>query len=161
MQICTNRSHALILMYFVLLAWMLAVAQPKPVSSNYSGMYSFLRDGEFVQITVEEGHVIGFISRYAAPEGEGGFVNHFFKSASIDSDRLAFNTETVNGVSFDFRGTIERGDGANRSDEGYYVIKGSLTETTSDKTKKTSSTTSEVAFKSFPKDIAAAPAQKK
>jgi hypothetical protein len=139
-----------------------ALAQSKPGSANYSGMYSFLRDGEFVQITVEDqGHVIGFVSRYAVPEGEGGFVNQFFKSGSISSSQLAFSTEAVNGVSFDFRGTIDRGDGANQSDEGYYIIKGALTETTSDKTKKTSSSTSEVAFKSFPKDVASAPAEKK
>jgi hypothetical protein len=161
MVIGTNRHHALIFTYFVLLVWMPALAQLKPESTNYSGMYSFLRDGEFVQITVEDqGHVIGFVSRYADPEGEGGFVNHFFKSGNVEGNRLSFTTETVNGVSFDFRGTIERGEGATWGDEGYYVIKGNLIENTSDKTKKSSSTTSEVAFKSFPKDIAPVPGQK-
>ena len=162
MPIRTHRRHALLLTYFVLFVWMPAVAQLKPESAKYSGMYSFLQEGEFVQITVEDqGHVIGFVSRYADPQGEGGFVNHFFKSGNIDGSRLAFTTETVNGVSFDFRGAIERGDGPNRGDEGYYVIKGSLTENTGDKTKKTSSTSSEVALRSFPQDVAPPTAQKK
>ncbi len=89
-------------------------------------MYSFLRDGEFVQLTVEDqGHVIGFVSRYADAEGEGGFLNHFFKSGKLEANQLAFTTETVQGVSFEFRGTVERGEGKNRSDEAYYVLNGS------------------------------------
>jgi len=41
-------------------------------------MYGFLNDGEFVQLTVEDqGHVIGFISRYADSSHEGGFLEHF------------------------------------------------------------------------------------
>ena len=36
----------------------------QPEGHAYSGMYSFLKDGEFVQITVEDGgRVTGFISR--------------------------------------------------------------------------------------------------
>lgn len=156
-----SHRYTLIFAYSILLVWMPALGQSKPDSANYSGMYSFLRDGEFVQITVEDqGRTIGFVSRYADPGGEGGFVNHFFKSGNIDGNRLAFSTETVNGVSFDFRGTIERGDGTNRADEGYYLIKGSLTENTNHTTKNTSSITS-VTFKSFPKDAAPTPAQKK
>lgn len=32
---------------------------------EFSGMYTFLKEGEFLQVTVEdEGHVTGFVSRY-------------------------------------------------------------------------------------------------
>jgi hypothetical protein len=157
---------------FVLLALMSVSAQANPDRRNpdrgnkdrqspatpgadYSGMYSFLRDGEFVQFTVEDqGHVIGFVSRYADSEGDGGFLDHFFKSGKLDGSQLAFITETVHGVSFEFRGTVERGEGKSRGDEAYYVLKGTLVENDTDAAKKTSSRSSEVALKSFPQDLA-------
>jgi hypothetical protein len=120
-------------------------------------MYSFLRDGEFVQITVEDqGHVTGFVSRYGDAESDRGvFLDHFFKSGKLDGNQLAFTTETVHGVSFEFRGTVERGEGKSRGDEAYYVLKGTLIENTTDETKKTASRAREVALKSFPQDASA------
>src|ERR1700741_2807608 len=39
-----------------------ALPQSAPTGDDYSGMYSFLREGEFVQITIEDrGNVTGFI----------------------------------------------------------------------------------------------------
>ena len=129
--------------------------------ADYSGMYGFLRDGEFLQLTVEEGRVIGFVSRYVDPEGEGGFLEHYFKSGKLEGNRLTFTTETVHGIAFDFRGTIERGEGKSRGDEAYYVLKGSLIENNTDAAKKTSSRSSEVALKSFPQDLAPPQSEKK
>ena len=123
--------------------------------AEYSGMYRFLREGEFIQFTVEDqGHVIGFVSRYADPEGTGGFLDHFFKSATLDGNKLAFTTEVVQGVSFEFRGMVKRGEGKSRADEGYYVLAGTLIENTIDAAKKTSSRSIEVELKSFPQDLA-------
>jgi len=65
-----------------------------------------------------------------------------------------FATETVHGVSFEFRGTVERGEGKSRGDEAYYVLKGTLAENTTDEAKKTSSRSQEVVLKSFPQDLA-------
>jgi hypothetical protein len=163
----TNR-FALQLTCFVLFVLMSAGAQANPnrqspatPGADYSGMYSFLRDGEFVQFTVEDpSHIIGFVSRYADPEGDGGFLDHFFKSGKLDGNRLAFTTETVHGVSFEFSGTVERGDGKNRGDEAYYVLKGTLVENDIDEAKKTSSRSSEVALRSFPQDLAIPQAEK-
>src|SRR6266446_3408656 len=55
-------------------------------ADNYSGMYSFLQDGEFVQLTVEDaGRVTGFISRYGDLESDrGAFLDHFFKPGKLD-----------------------------------------------------------------------------
>ena len=119
-------------------------------------MYSFLRDGEFVQITVDApGHVIGFISRYGDSDNDRDvFLDHFFKSAKLDGNKLTFTTETVKGKSFEFHGTIERGEGKNHNEEAFYVLKGTLTEATTDAAKKTSSQSHEVALKSFPQDMA-------
>jgi hypothetical protein len=180
MLIPSSRGRSLQIVCFVLLALMLAAGQTKPdgqkedgqknaahsaparplPGSNYSGMYSFLREGEFVQVTVEEGRVTGFVSRFGDSESDrGDFLDHFFKSGKLDGNQLAFTTEIVHGVSFEFKGTIDRGDGKNPGDEAYYVLKGTLVEMNTDEAKKTSSRSREVALKSFPQDLA--PAEKK
>lgn len=123
---------------------------------QYSGMYSFLKDGEFVQITVEEaGHVSGFVSRFGDGESDkGAFLDQFFKSGKLEGNKLSFTTETVHGIAFDFQGTVERGEGKNLGDEGYFVLKGTLTENASDVNKKVTSHSREVAFKIFPQNEA-------
>ncbi len=132
---------------------------PATKSADYSGMYSFLQDGEFVQITVEgEGRVTGFISRYGDLESDrGAFLDLFFKSGKLDGKTLSFTTQTVHGVWYEFKGTIERGPGKNAGDEAYYVLKGALTQNNSDANKKTLSKSREVSFKSFPQDMGAPP----
>jgi hypothetical protein len=67
----------------------------------------------------------------------------------------------VQGVSFEFRGTIERGEGKSRGDEAFYVLKGTLIENTIDEAKKTSSRSSQVVLKSFPQDMAPPQGEKK
>jgi hypothetical protein len=145
---------------FILLTILPGAAQPAKAptlpGAEYSGMYSFLRDGEFVQVTVEDhGRVAGFVSRYGDLESDrGAFLDHFFKPGSkLDGNKLTFTTETVHGIWFEFRGTIERGEGKKAGDEAYYVLKGTLTENSSDEAKKTSSRSREVTLKSFPQDV--------
>jgi hypothetical protein len=119
---------------------------------EYSGMYAFLKEGEFVQVTVEDdGNVTGFVSRYGDGENDKGtFLDQFFKSGKIDGNKLIFATKIVHGVSFDFKGSVERGDGKDPGDEGYFVLKGTLTENVSDANKKVTSSTQDVMFKKFP-----------
>lgn len=121
---------------------------------EYSGMYSFLKEGEFVQVTVEEaGRVTGFISRYGDAESDKGtFLDQFFKSGKLDGNKLSFTTAIVQGIAFDFKGTVERGEGKNPADEGYLVLKGTLTENVTDESKKVTSHSQEVEFKMFPQD---------
>ena len=171
MPIRTTRSYALQLACFVLFVWTLVGAQTTPnrqtrassPGADYSGMYSFLRDGEFVQVTVEDhGRVTGFVSRYGDSESDRGvFLDHFFKSGTLNGNQLAFITDTVHGASFEFRGTIDRGQGKSRGDESYYVLMGTLVENTTDEAKKASSHSREVALKSFPQDMAPPREQKK
>jgi len=128
-------------------------------TENYSGMYSFLKEGEFVQITVEEaGRVTGFISRYGDGESDrGAFLNQFFKG-KLDGAKLTFTTETVHAVRYEFHGAFERGSGKTPADEAYHLVKGTLTENREAADKKVSSKSSEVTFKSFPQDLDSAPA---
>ncbi len=139
---------------------------PGPDAKNghaYSGMYAFLKDGEFVQVTVEEeGHVTGFVSRYGDGESDkGAFLDQFFKSGKLDANKLTFTTDIVHGVAFDFKGTVERGEGKNPGDEGYFVLKGTLTENASDVNKKVTSHSREVVFKMFPQDASPAAVERK
>ncbi len=139
---------------------LLAAAQtPKPTApalpgEEYSGMYSFLREGEFVQITVEAaGKVSGFVSRYGDLESDrGAFLDHFFKTGKLDGNQLTFTTDVVHGVWFDFKGVVTRGEGKTLADEGYYVVQGTLTENKKDDANKTSAKSKEVTLKLFPQD---------
>jgi hypothetical protein len=132
---------------------------PEQTSPDYSGMYSFLQEGEFIQLTVEdEGRISGFVSRYGDSEASSGaFVDHFIKQGKLAGKKLSFSTETVKGISFDFKGTVERGPGKNSGDEGYYVLKGVLTRHEVGADNKATAKSQEVAFKSFPQDIDIAP----
>ncbi len=158
---------------FLLLTAMLCAQAAKPAADSapkaadlvskesanaraYSGMYAFLKDGEFVQITVDDPtHVTGYVSRF----GDGGsdkaeFIDHYFKNGKVDGNKLTFSTEIVRGLSFDFKGAVERGEGKTADDEAYFVLKGTLTENATDANKKVTSHASEVALKMFPKEPA-------
>jgi hypothetical protein len=130
---------------------------------DYSGMYSFQKEGEFVQVTVEDtGKVTGFVSRFGDGESDkGAFLDQFFKSGKLEGNKLSFATEIVHGIAFDFKGTVDRGTGKNPGDEGYYVLKGTLTENVSDVNKKVTSHSRDVVFKMFPQDAAPTPAIRK
>ena len=129
----------------------------------YSGMYTFLKEGEFLQVTVEDGgSVTGYISRYGDGDSDkGAFLDQFFKNGKLEGNKLTFTTEIVHGVTFDFRGAFERGEGKNPGDEAYYVLKGTLTQNVSDADKKVTSHSRDVAFKLFPQEGAPAPATRK
>ena len=127
-----------------------------PAAEDYSGMYSFLREGEFIQVTIEEkGKVSGFISRFGDSESDrGAFLDQFFKSGKIEANTLSFTTEIVHGSWFTFEGVVERGPGKKPEDEAYYVLRGTLTRFSTDADKATKSQARGVEFKSFPRDAA-------
>ena len=126
-------------------------------------MYSFLKEGEFVQVTVEdEGRVTGFISRFGDGESDKGeFLDQFFKTGRLDSNKLSFTTDVVHGVGFDFKGSVDRGEGKNPGDDSYFVINGTLTENVTDVNKKVTSRSQDVVFKMFPQDASPTPEARK
>lgn len=120
-------------------------------AGNYSGMYSFLREGEFIQISVEEDNrVTGFISCFGDSD-KTAFVDYFFDKAELHDHDIRFSTRKVQGKWFEFQGTISRGEGKTRDAEAYYVIKGTLTQRTSDG--KPAAKEAEVFLRSFPQEI--------
>jgi hypothetical protein len=126
-------------------------------------MYSFQKEGEFLQLTVEDrGSVTGFVSRFGDGENDkGAFLDQFFKTGKLDGNKLTFTTDVVHGVAFDFKGTVDRGEGKNPGEEAYYVLKGTLTENISDANKRVTSRSRPVVFKMFPQDAGPAPVDRK
>ena len=120
-------------------------------------MYSFVRDGEFVQITIEDkGIVSGFISRFGDSESDkGSFLDQFFKSGKIEGNKVSFTTETVHGVWYKFDGLFDRGPGKKPDDEAYYVVRGTLTRYREGADRKPSGEDRQVEFTSFPRDSSA------
>lgn len=130
---------------------------PQPVSASVntvaediSGMYSFLKEGEFVQINLEQSGMTGYISREGDMDSDRGqFLDHFFNKASIRGREIAFVTKPVHGVWFEFKGRFDHGPGKTVAEDGYYILHGTLTETRSDATNKTTSHSREVEFRSL------------
>ena len=156
------RVSAMLLLISSILAGQDSAQHPpasKSPAEDYSGMYAFLRDGEFVQVTVEEaGRVTGFVSRYGDLDSDrGAFLDQFFKTGKLEGKKLSFTTDTVHGVWYEFKGTVERGEGKNEGDEAYYVLKGTLVQYNTDANKKTLAKSRDVSFNSFPQDFGTGP----
>jgi hypothetical protein len=123
------------------------------LQNDYSGMYSFLSDGEFVRINVEGNtRLTGFISR-RSDAGKSMFIDHFFEKAEIHDRELRFSTVRTNGVWFDFSGSIVRGQGKTRNARDYYEIKGTLLQHSSNANHAAATKTVEVTFHSLPQEI--------
>lgn len=120
----------------------------EPPAEDISGMYSFLREGEFVQINLEEDGVSGYISRKGDLDSDrGAFLDQFFDKASVTGHDVVFTTKPLHGVTFEFTGQFERGAAKSKAYDGYYVLRGTLKELVKDSSGKTTSSSREVAFK--------------
>jgi len=121
---------------------------------DISGTYTFLREGEYVQLTVENGKLSGYLSRYGDSDSDKGqFIDQFFDKTTLQGSRLTFNTKLVHGVSYDFSGVISTTPGKKPTEEGYRVIRGKLIEHTTDEHDKEKSMQRQVEFKSFPEEV--------
>src|SRR5579871_4731033 len=118
-------------------------------AEDISGMYSFLQEGEFVQINLDSEGVSGYISRHGDLESDRGvFLDQFFNQAAIRDHDVSFTTKPVHGVSFEFKGRFDRGKVKSKTEDGYYVLRGTLTEFKADGG-KTTSRSRQVEFKSL------------
>lgn len=155
-----------LLVLFLLLS-VVAIAQQQPTNppqpadqaaasaaDDISGMYSFLKEGEFVQVTVQDNVVTGFVSRYGETESDkDAFLDQFFDKAALKDNHLTFTTKKIHGVWFDFDGTVERGPGKTPHDEGYRVLRGTLTHNSEDASGKPVAKSRQIEMKSFPQDL--------
>ena len=130
------------------------IGEQKTLGDQISGMYTFLREGEFVQITVEAGKLTGFVSRYGDRESDkDAFLDQFFSKGAIDGNKLSFTTKPVHGTWFEFAGEVSRGDGKTPNAEGYWAIRGTLKQYDEDELKHVTAKSREVSLKSFPQDV--------
>src|SRR3954462_7770602 len=130
-----------------------AAAAKNDLADQISGMYTFLREGEFVQITVEDGSLSGFVSRYGDRDSDrDAFLDQFFSKASISGKKISFVTKPVHGTWFEFAGEVSRGEAKTPNQEGYRVIRGTLKQYDEDESKHVSAKEREVTLKSFPQD---------
>jgi hypothetical protein len=129
-------------------------AAKAPTASDISGTYTFLRDGEFVQLTLEDGQLSGYVSRFGDREDDKGeFIDQFFDKTSLTGDQLTFTTKVVHGVSYEFTGVIATTPGKQPSQEAYHVMKGNLVEHATDAKGAEKTMQRKVEFKSFPADL--------
>ncbi len=123
---------------------------PKPASPDFSGRYSFLRDGEDIQINVTAGPVDGYITRFGETDSDQGtMLQHVFEKAALNGDQLTFTTKPVHSIWYEFAGKVERGPAKTRSEDGYYQIVGTLTEHTQQNGKDAGARSRQVTFKLF------------
>lgn len=158
---------ALNLLVSLILLSLVAVAQQQPsnppapngqpavsAADDISGMYSFQKEGEFVQITVQDNVVTGFVSRYGdTASDKDAFLDQFFDKAALKDNHLTFTTKKIHGVWFDFDGTVERGPGKTPHDEGYRILRGTLTHNSEDASGKPVAKSRQIEMKSFPQDL--------
>jgi hypothetical protein len=142
--------------HFILLSALLLTTVLSPAQDwkpqDISGLYSFVRNGETVQVNVQpDGRVSGYISRMADGESDRGqLLDVMFDKASLQGERLEFHTKKIHGEWFEFKGIVERGAAKTHDEEGYFVLRGTLTTMKEDVNGKPMPIASEVAFKSFP-----------
>lgn len=158
MTIRISARAALLLLTIPLAAQMrTSLVQPGPTAheknmnraaEDISGMYSFLSDGEFLQIDLEPDKVSGYISRRGDLESDRGvFLDQFFEKASVQDHDVSFTTRPLHGVWFEFQGSYIRGAAKSRHQDGYFIIHGILKELVTGADRKTTSQYRDVEFK--------------
>jgi hypothetical protein len=97
------------------------------IPEEASGEYMLGHPGEVVQIIMQFGDLSGYISRQGDGESDSGTpLTFFFDQASVQGQALKFTTRQIHGVWYSFQGTIVRGPGKTRADDGYYLLTGDL-----------------------------------
>jgi hypothetical protein len=125
-------------------------APAKAAAPDYSGRYSFLQDGEDVQINQTGDKVDGYVERFGTTDSDREtLLQQTFTKASLTGDRLTFSTKPVHAVWYEFSGKVERGAAKTRAEDGYYQIAGTLTEHTQKDGKDASARSRQVTLKLF------------
>jgi len=126
-------------------------APAKPAAApDYSGRYSFLQDGEDVQLNQEAGRIDGYIERFGESDSDREtMLQHTFAKATLAGDNLSFSTKPVHAVWYEFKGRIERGAAKTRAEDGYYQLVGTLTEHRQKDGKETTAKSRQVTLKLF------------
>lgn len=100
-------------------------SQTSTLPKDVSGTYEFDHLNESIELDIGRKKVSGYITRLGDAETDSNTpLTFFFDHASVHGSQLQFQTRVVHGIWYSFRGTIVRGKGQTRNDEGYYVLRG-------------------------------------
>ena len=99
------------------------------------GLYRYAdREGEFgegLQINQQFGEVSGYFSVSAGSKSHGKLLTYFLSTVeggdSSGNGHFSFTTRQVHGIWYTFDGKVFRGTAANASEDGYYLMDGTLT----------------------------------
>jgi len=117
-------------------------------AEDISGMYSFLKEGEFLQINLEKTAVTGYISRQGDSDSDNGvFMDQFFARADVQDHAVSFTTRQLHGMWYEFKGKFDRGSAKTKADDGYYILRGTLKELSTNADKSIATKSREVEFK--------------
>ncbi len=136
----------------ILAALVMAAPGARPINTrpaeDISGTYTFLHEGENLQINIDADSVSGYVTRKGDLESDRGMMlSHFFVRGAVEGHDVSFVTKTVHGVRFEFKGRFERGQGKSKAADGYYLLRGELKEFMSDADGHATARTSQVEFK--------------
>jgi hypothetical protein len=121
---------------------------------NISGMYTFLAEGEFVQIDMEDaGKVTGFVSRIGDTDSDKGAVlDHLISEGELKGNEIHFKTKALHGIWYEFFGKVEQDNSKTPGQEGFHLMKGKLYQYTDNGLDKPGGKSREIVMKSFPMD---------
>src|SRR5262249_17257818 len=92
-------------------------------------LYSFLHDGESIQLNIQNGNLTGWVSSHGSFESDHDtLLDRFFKEANLQGNRIYFITKPVHGCWFEFSGRLDRGEARDHSRQAYFRMIGPLTE---------------------------------
>jgi hypothetical protein len=119
------------------------------VPFDVSGTYQFLQDGESLQINIQGEALSGYINAHGSGDTDRELILAFFlTTADWDGQKIRFKTKVVHGVSYVFEGHIERGPAKDPADEGYLLMVGTLTQTSTDDRYRPTTHPREIALRS-------------
>lgn len=99
--------------------------RPSTLPADASGAYRSSQLDKSIEIEVVNGKLGGYVSQLGDAETDSNTpLTFFFDQTSVDGNHLEFQTRVVHGIWFSFYGSVTRGDGETRADEGYYVLHG-------------------------------------
>ena len=108
-------------------------SQVSTLPDDVSGSYNFDHRNEAIEVDLDRNdrtgrvELTGYISRLGDEETDSKTpLTFFFDKTSVNGNQISFQTKVVHGLWYSFQGTIFRGNGKTRSDEGYYVLHGTL-----------------------------------
>lgn len=101
--------------------------EPSNLPEDVWGSYQFDHSNDSIELDLDRNKLSGYITQLGDAETDSNTpLTFFFDRSTIDGGEISFQTRVVHGVWYSFRGTIVRGGGKVRADEGYYVLRGVL-----------------------------------